>query len=279
LDKNTLSLYNNNTYIRNVRFLFEQLKEVEGFLLNVAQKADYSNIEELTIIFKNIFEAEDIKDFIEFRIEKIFKSLYLKNPGEYTRGNSYYFLALKIKNQNLLILDDLYSNVLSTLIKLYKHSFSKIDDYFITLSKEQLDKFNVAFNEIKNEVDKFLSAIDHRNIIGQRKKLNEIYLKKLPHGGLYYMVDSSHIQSILEKGIYSHNLAHNQGLVKEDISNKEVNSLRNRIEPVLNKNIHDYAPLYINPKNPMLYVLCKNGHKENTLLLRVNPHILMLDNI
>lgn len=69
---------------------------------------------------------------------------------------------------------------------------------------------------------------------------------------LYHITDISNLQNILNYGILSHNQAHNYHLLKKDISNQAVNDRRDKIENIYNRNLHDYVPLYFNPKNPML---------------------------
>ncbi|MEI6333339.1 MAG: DUF4433 domain-containing protein [Methylococcaceae bacterium] len=64
-----------------------------------------------------------------------------------------------------------------------------------------------------------------------------------------HMTHIDNLDSILEHGLLSHNNPHK----KVDISNQEVNSRRNKIEPIYNRNIHNYVPLYFNPRNAMLY--------------------------
>lgn len=64
-----------------------------------------------------------------------------------------------------------------------------------------------------------------------------------------HMTHINNLDSILEHGLLAHNNPHK----KVDISNQEVNSRRNKIEHIYNRNIHDYVPLYFNPRNAMLY--------------------------
>jgi len=69
----------------------------------------------------------------------------------------------------------------------------------------------------------------------------------------YHLTHKRNLRSILHWGILSLNEAVRRGLHHEDISDPDVQRLRNRQEPVHKRFLHDYASLYFNPKNPMLY--------------------------
>jgi hypothetical protein len=56
-----------------------------------------------------------------------------------------------------------------------------------------------------------------------------------------------------------------RGLRHIDIADPGAQRWRDRPEPVYNRSIHDYVPLYINPRNPMLYVR-RDLHKELVIL-------------
>lgn len=71
----------------------------------------------------------------------------------------------------------------------------------------------------------------------------------------YHMTHKDNLRSILTNGLYSHNLAHRLGLNNQDIANNDVIQIRaSKRDTINNLYINDYAPLYINPKNPMLFV-------------------------
>lgn len=274
-----LGSYNQNVYLNILDYLYSNLSKVESFLFDIGRNSNFKNIDDLTEIYDKIFSNENINQHINFKIDKIYKSLYLTNPGPKDKGNSYFHLTLILKSDTIQWLDNLYNNILSRVVKFYKHLFSKIDNFFITLNSEQVLKYKSILNNINEEIKKFLTSNENREIIAKRKQLSEQYLSKIPFGGLFYTAHLDNIKSILELGILSHNIAHSKGVVNVDISMQQVNERRNRIEPTLGGNIHDFAPLYINPKNPMLYYLCVNGQRENLILLKVTPQILLADNV
>ena len=274
-----LESYNQNVYLNILDYLYSNLSRVESFLFDIDRNSSFKNIDNLTEIYYKIFSNENTNQHINFKIDKIYKSLYLTNPGPKDKGNSYFHLTLILKSDTIQWLDNLYNNILSRVVKFYKHLFSKIDNFFITLNSEQVLKYRSILNNINEEIKKFLTSNENREIIAKRKQLSEQYLSKIPFGGLFYTAHLDNIKSILELGILSHNIAHSKGVVNVDISMQQVNERRNRIEPTLGGNIHDFAPLYINPKNPMLYYLCANGQRENLILLKVTPQILLADNV
>ena len=86
------------------------------------------------------------------------------------------------------------------------------------------------------------------------------------------MTHIDNLDSILKYGL----LSHNNSYKKVDISNKEVNSRRNKLEPIYNKNLHDYVPFYFNPRNAMLYRNQKM-FDENIIILGFSKDLLLLE--
>ncbi|WP_314018265.1 DUF4433 domain-containing protein [Stutzerimonas degradans] len=73
---------------------------------------------------------------------------------------------------------------------------------------------------------------------------------------LYYMMPLENFQTVRKHGLVSRTTAVEQGLHARDYSDQEVQSRRaSRREPVFNRCLHDYVPLYLNPRNPMLFRL------------------------
>ncbi|EPR73429.1 hypothetical protein ADIWIN_1459 [Winogradskyella psychrotolerans RS-3] len=277
--KTQLDSFNKNTYVHCLNEVFDGLNLVDGFLLEIEKNRNYRNIESIISVYDKLFGNGEISNHIDYKIGKVYKPLYVTNPGEFSKSNSYWHIRLKLNSTDFILLDELYEKKLSNLLRFLKHLFSKIDNFFASSKITQLNSFKKLLENIKCDIEKFLLFIEHRSIINKKEKLDEAKIKQIPFGGLYYTAHIENINSILEKGILSHNLAHSKGLLTVDISNKQVNERRNRVVVGLNGNLHDYAPLYFNPRNPMLYYLCKNRPKENLVLMRINPHILMEDDV
>ena len=68
-------------------------------------------------------------------------------------------------------------------------------------------------------------------------------------------------------GLLSHNLLREERVAYTDISDASVQHWRQRPEPVFGRPIHDYVPLYLNPRNPMLYRL--HGLSPELVMLAV----------
>jgi hypothetical protein len=89
---------------------------------------------------------------------------------------------------------------------------------------------------------------------GQYEKFEEIE-------SLYHMCHSRNVASINQNGILSRTAMRNSQQFFKDIADSEIVEKRGRyIDSVHNKSLHEYASLYINPRNSMLY---RMGYGEN----------------
>ncbi len=98
------------------------------------------------------------------------------------------------------------------------------------------------------------------------------YLESLRIDYLYHITHKSNLHNILENGLLSHNEARNSWLTQVDIADNQVNERRSRIEPIYKRSIHDYVPLYFNPKNPMLYR--RNNLQNEIIILAIDRNLL-----
>lgn len=272
-----LDSYNSNIYIKCVIRALNELKKVNQFFEEMINQGKFYDVEEVINVYEKSFENSDC---IDFKISRIFKSIiFAHKQMEYSKGNSFYHIRLLLKGDDITWLDDIYGNKLKRIIRLLKNTFGKIDNLTANFNEEKALKYKQILEEVTKETEKFIDSSFDREIIEQREKLKAEQLAKLPYGGLFYMASIKNIEGIISKGILSHNIAHEERLTKVDISNQQVNQRRNRNEPVFNRNIHDYAPLYINPKNPMQFVLHKRGLRESLVLIKVNPNILLKEDV
>lgn len=94
--------------------------------------------------------------------------------------------------------------------------------------------------------------------------------------GLYYITHINNLPSILEKGIYCHRKVEEEGLQFTPIYEKQIVSKRKNIKLPNGRNLWDYANLYFQPRNAMLYrVIYFSGIEiENIIIIGVNPKIL-----
>lgn len=97
--------------------------------------------------------------------------------------------------------------------------------------------------------------------------------------GLYYITHLDNIPSILENGILSHNL-----VVASDVSYTPiydaqiVNNRRSKLAPN-GKNLWDFANLYFQPRNPMMYRVIHEKNKDDIAVLAIRPSILETNGI
>ena len=71
----------------------------------------------------------------------------------------------------------------------------------------------------------------------------------------YHFTHVDNLRMIARHGLLSHTNVNAGGIARRDISDHEVQQKRARPEPVYARPIHDYVPMYLNPRNPMLYKL------------------------
>jgi len=88
----------------------------------------------------------------------------------------------------------------------------------------------------------------------------------------YHITHHQNLSGILEHGILSRSDAHSRRLTNTDISDPAVQNRRDRREPIFHRSIQDYAPLYINPKNPMLSR--RRNIQDELVILKVSPDVL-----
>ena len=90
---------------------------------------------------------------------------------------------------------------------------------------------------------------------------------------LGYIVPIETVSSILKRGILSH--VRGQKIAHKDISLGDVQDLRSKVivpAPGGGRRLHEYANVYICPRNPML--LKRSGMHEELCVLRVSPAVL-----
>lgn len=91
-----------------------------------------------------------------------------------------------------------------------------------------------------------------------------------PPSTLYHMTHIDNLSAILEHDL----LAHGNRQQKRDISNRSVNDRRGNLsEPCYGRCLHDYVPLYFNPRNAMLYKT-QMDHGSNIVILAFDAAIL-----
>ena len=275
-----LKAYNQNLLLELAAKLEVGLEQIELFILEMTLQSSYSKLNELTDLFSDIFSDTQLRTHIEFGISKTHKVQYFRKV-EYNRTNSYYHLKLLIQSAEVRWLDTIYDGILSRILRYYKALFSKVDNLFSNSSPKQIEAYQTVIEAIRTEL-KRLSDINSlkQEINSEKNKLNEQYLTKIPFRSLFHITHYKNIPGILKNGLLSHTKAHSMKLTEVDISNPEINAKRRREESIYKYSIHDYAPLYINPRNPMLHSLCvKQNMRNDLIIIKVSPNILVNSNV
>jgi len=92
---------------------------------------------------------------------------------------------------------------------------------------------------------------------------------------LYYITPIENLPSIVKVGILSHTAS--KKLRCKSIADPEIQKRREKQVPGTEKEPHDYANLYFNPRNPMMFKR-KDLHQE-ICVLRVNSSVLDLPGV
>lgn len=90
--------------------------------------------------------------------------------------------------------------------------------------------------------------------------------------GLFHMTHINNLKNILANGLYSHS----QMTDYVDISNQDVNVRRARQESFHKLKLHDYVPLYFNPRNAMLYQRQKD-YRSELAILEIDKKVILND--
>lgn len=94
---------------------------------------------------------------------------------------------------------------------------------------------------------------------------NQFFLDKMSE--IFHMTDYNNLKNILLHGLQNHYNAYK----KIDISNREVNDRREKVEHIYGRKIHDYVPFYFNPRNAMLY---KNKNNARVIILGLDVRVI-----
>ena len=91
---------------------------------------------------------------------------------------------------------------------------------------------------------------------------------------LYYITHIDNLESILEKGILSHEKIEQLGLNYTSIYNEEVVNIRKDKSTPGGKNLWHYANLYFQPRNSMMYSVLSAKEKECFVVVSVSNKVL-----
>lgn len=103
----------------------------------------------------------------------------------------------------------------------------------------------------------------------QREKISELH--NIQH------IDN--IPSILKRGILSHNQALKLKEKSKDISDVEPQGKRSKVVVPGGRRLHDYANLYFNGRNKMMYKVLRKYQHSEVCVICINPEVLDLNGV
>jgi len=275
LNKGFIKTYNDNSYLLLCGYLTKRLNEIQLFIESIRKAKDYPRLVELENIYKEIFSYVNTSGNFCLKIERVLNPHYLRFTGEMNHGNSLRFISIKIQKESLKNLNDLYGQQLSSLIRIFKKVFSVLNSPDNAIKESTLIKYEDLIKKIDIKMEEFLLSSKNKELIEKREKLKSVVIKNLPHNGFYHMTHVDNLENILKLGLLSHKKVHSSKMVKKDISNIKIQSLRDRMEKIYGRNIQDYVPLYINPTNPMMSSKKVKEALNQIVLLEIIPHVLV----
>jgi len=102
----------------------------------------------------------------------------------------------------------------------------------------------------------------------------------MPRGNqLFYITHINNIPSILQKGILSHSIIENQEIKYTQIYDKEIISNRKDVRITDNKDLWEYANLYFQPRNAMLYRVVHEQSPEKIAVLAIDKNVTQLPGV
>jgi hypothetical protein len=90
----------------------------------------------------------------------------------------------------------------------------------------------------------------------------------------HYITHITNLDSILERGIVCHSRA--DSLPHKSVANEEIQARRAIRRLPNGRRLHDYAPLYIDARNAMLYLLALNGGDKTLGVIEVSRDVLRI---
>ena len=260
-----LDLYNKNIYIETCAQLSYNLNEINLFIKEIRESSDLSRLNDLRLIFQNIFTDNN---YIEIKLERLLNPHYSQfRKHQINNGNSSAQIFLSIKDDDLKNIDLIYDKALTYLLRYYKKLYTILNLPSYEIDENTLIKYEESIRSQQAYLNDFIENSLIKDNLETREKLKGDVIKNLPHNGFYHLTNFENLENIISNGMFSYNLVREKGLLKSDMSNPDIQAKR--------KNVHNYVPLYINPKNPFLNSFKIQNNINNLVLLEVFPHILV----
>lgn len=102
---------------------------------------------------------------------------------------------------------------------------------------------------------------------------SEAFTQQLRFPNFYHITHKDNVAGIMRHGILSHSTVRDRCDINAvDISDPGAQRYRSLPETEYYRPIHDYVPLYINPRNPMLYR--RRELQQRIVILKISPSVL-----
>ena len=103
--------------------------------------------------------------------------------------------------------------------------------------------------------------------------------RKVDIKSLFYITHVENVPSILKNGILSHGLVETQRIPFTPIYDAEIVSNRKGKTSPDRKSLWEYANVYFQPRNPMMYRVVQEKTKKNLAVIGVKPGVLKLPRV
>ena len=144
---------------------------------------------------------------------------------------------------------------------------------FSTSSSNEKDSLDLLKASVKS-YQLTLGTIDNNSSIFTNLEFNNMS-RAIGIEGLYYITHVDNIVSILENGILSHSLIESMGIHHQKIYNASVVNRKSSRKVIGEKTLWDFANVYFQPRNPMMYVVdCNISDISNVAIFLISKKIL-----
>lgn len=113
------------------------------------------------------------------------------------------------------------------------------------------------------------------SLFGNDKSVSARFRERTGQDSLYNIQSIDNIRSIMQNGLLSFELA--SKINHTSIAMNEVQKRRDAVKVLGRLRLHQYANLYFDPRNPMLYK--RKDQNDNLCILKISDSILDLTNI
>lgn len=149
-------------YVAVLKKLVEQFKEIQVYLKGIYINQNYKDLDKLLKIYENFFKDEIIAKYVNYEIKLVGKSTNALFTVNLNRENSYYHITLKIINDEIKFLDEIYDNIVSQILNFFKSLFSVIDNLNVYSNNDKIRKYDLYITKILTRIEDFISKCEEQ---------------------------------------------------------------------------------------------------------------------